>query len=146
MGRWSRFLRLAPGDQLLIVEAAILMGAIRAGLRLLPFERLRRLLARLARTTRPRPPGSSQADRVLRAVAVVGRQWPVIGTCLTQALAGQVLLARHGHPVDLRIGVTRDRAGGFVAHAWLERDGVVLIGGPEHIRYTPMPALNGLEP
>jgi Transglutaminase-like superfamily len=45
----------------------------------------------------------------------------------------------------LRIGVKRDAAGKFVAHAWLEKDGRTLIGGGAHKSYCPMPPLSGLE-
>src|SRR6266540_2459767 len=73
-----------------------------------------------------------------------GRQVSFIGTCLTQALVAHVMLSRRGHPSNLRIGVKRDVHGTFTAHAWLERDGHVLIGGEPHHNYVPMPVLNGL--
>jgi hypothetical protein len=71
---------------------------------------------------------------------------PLVRTCLTQALAAQVLLARSGDQSDLRIGVTRDSNGKFLAHAWLERQGAVLIGGDGSSDFTPMPVLKVLEP
>jgi hypothetical protein len=146
VARLSRFLRLAPRDQLLLTEAAILLASIRIGLRMLPFDKVRGLLGRLARARTTRPPDDSVRDRVLWAIEAAGRQFPAIGTCLTQALASHVLLGRLGCRANLRIGVTRDATGEFVAHAWLEKDGVVLIGGGGHTSYTPMPALNGLDP
>lgn len=48
-------------------------------------------------------------------------------TCLVQALAAQLLLTRHGHMADLQIGVSQ--AKGFEAHAWLEFEGRVVLGG-----------------
>ncbi len=48
-------------------------------------------------------------------------------TCLVQALAAQVLLTKHGHTADLQIGVSQ--AKGFEAHAWLEFEGRVVLGG-----------------
>jgi hypothetical protein len=63
-------------------------------------------------------------------------------TCLTQALAGQVLLSRHGHPASLRIGVARSAAGEFQAHAWVECHGRIVIGGAQTLsRFTPLPSL-----
>ena len=59
-------------------------------------------------------------------------------TCLVQALAGQWMLLREGYPAQLRIGVSK--AEGFEAHAWVELEGKVLIGGPEEsARFTPFP-------
>jgi hypothetical protein len=82
---------------------------------------------------------------VIWAVEAVGRRLPAIGTCLTQALSAHVLLGRIGQRSDLRIGVRRDATGTFAGHAWLEDDGVVLIGGSCHTSYAPMPGLRGLE-
>jgi len=50
-------------------------------------------------------------------------------TCLTQAMAARMLLSIYGHKADLRIGVLREDDD-LKAHAWLEKDGRVLIGGP----------------
>ena len=52
--------------------------------------------------------------------------------CLTQALAGQVLLERYGYPALVHVGVTKKAKNGtFQAHAWLESDGKVVIGESE---------------
>jgi hypothetical protein len=149
MDRLSRFLRLSRSDRTLVLQAALLLTAIRLGLSMMPFARLRSGLARLATSRRAAsclPASGDDGARIVWAVEAVGRRLPPIGTCLTQALAAHVLLARRGHRSNLRIGVTRDAGGKFVAHAWLEKDGAVLIGGGWSSHYTPMPALNGLEP
>ncbi|MBE2262957.1 MAG: lasso peptide biosynthesis B2 protein [Burkholderiaceae bacterium] len=74
---------------------------------------------------------ASLAPRIARAVSIAGRRslWPT--SCLRQALLLQVLLARQGMDSQLRIGVRNSPDEGFGAHAWVERDGQVLIGG-EH--------------
>lgn len=71
------------------------------------------------------------------AVRRVSRSVPG-ATCLTQALAAQLLLSRRGHASRLRIGVTRPADERLRAHAWLERDGVILIGGAGVAAYTPL--------
>jgi hypothetical protein len=48
--------------------------------------------------------------------------------CLVQALAARWLLARRGIASDLHIGVLKNDDA-LEAHAWLERDGRVLVGG-----------------
>jgi hypothetical protein len=53
-------------------------------------------------------------------------------TCLTQALALQVLLGRRGYASEIRVGVRRDEEGQFAAHAWLVGADRVLIGGDAH--------------
>ncbi|HEX4601145.1 MAG TPA: lasso peptide biosynthesis B2 protein [Gemmatimonadales bacterium] len=103
----------------------LLIGAVRVGLALLPFHRLRHLLAWLASGAARHP---APARRIAWAVAAAGRHLPG-ATCLIQALSAQTLLARHGHAARLRIGVARAN-GGIAAHAWLERDGQPLFGEP----------------
>ncbi len=138
MHRMRKFLRLPSTDRRLLIQSVFLLGAIRLGLWLLPFETLRRLLARVAQGT-----NRASLDRVTWAVTVAGRYVPV-ATCLTRALATQVLLGRCGHPASLRIGVVRSEEGQLQAHAWVESRGRIVLGGSEDLsRYTPLPPLEG---
>jgi hypothetical protein len=40
-----------------------------------------------------------------------------------------MLLARRGYPALLHIGVAKGKEGQFQAHAWVESEGKVVIGG-----------------
>ena len=146
--RIGKFFRLSVTEQRLLLQATILLATIRLGLFTLPFASLRSMLARLAATGNRRDdqgqPASDGVERTVWAVETVGRHFPAIGTCLTQALAAHVMLARRGHQSNLRIGVARNADGKFEAHAWLEKDNVMLIGGNGSSQFTPMPILNGL--
>jgi len=85
-------------------------------------------------------------DSVTWAVAVASRYVPLV-TCLTQALATQVLLGRCGHPASLRIGVARSERGQLQAHAWVESQGRIVFGGLKNLsHYTPLPPLEGERP
>ena len=56
------------------------------------------------------------------------------GNCLTEALTAEVLFKQFGYEPVLCIGAAKHN-GKFAAHAWLEHDQVVIVGGPEaHIR------------
>jgi hypothetical protein len=69
-------------------------------------------------------------ERLLWAIAVAGRY--VSGTtCLSLALAGRMMLNRYGYPAHIRIGVAKEHTGSFGAHAWLESEGTIVIGGQE---------------
>ena len=70
-----------------------------------------------------------ERKQLIWAVRAMGKR--VLGDkpCLTQALALQWLLRRHGEESSLQIGVRKNQDGEFAAHAWLEQDGQVLIGG-----------------
>jgi hypothetical protein len=65
-------------------------------------------------------------------------------TCLTQALAAQWLCAWFGRATTLRIGVAKGNDKPFRAHAWLESEGRVLVGGEslaeEEYAVLPLPA------
>jgi hypothetical protein len=77
-----------------------------------------------------------RARHMLWAVAAVSRRILRDRPCLTQALVGQRLLRQCGISTDLRIGVARIE-GEFQAHAWLELDDRVVLGGSSSPqRYT----------
>ena len=143
MRRLLRFAGLPWVDQRLLIKSIWLLWGMRIGLWLLPFRTLRRLSARLTRSTRLSRPGDDGAiDSVAWAVVAASRFVP--GTaCLTQALASQILLAERGVQADLHIGVARDQHG-FRAHAWVKSGDRIVGGAPEEIeQFTPLPPLEG---
>ena len=132
-----KFLSLPPADRRLLFQAALLVGAARLGLWLLPFRVVPSLLERLAWLIAQRTSTQIAAERIAWAVVAVCSYIPV-ATCLTQALAACALLARYGHPAQLRIGVARAAPGQLLAHAWVELDQQVILGGAISGRYTPL--------
>ena len=143
MTRLDKFLRLSSGDRWLLVMAAVLLAAIRIGLAVLPYRRLHGLVDRLARVSPPHtlaPP--ALPDRIAWAVTRASRAVPG-ATCLTQALAARVLLERGGHPARVRVGIGRAEGAPLVAHAWVESEGRIVLGGTDLARYTPLSALEG---
>jgi hypothetical protein len=74
-------------------------------------------------------------------VETASRRTPGLKTCLAQALAAQVLLTRRGYPALLRIGVAKGERQQLQAHAWVESEGKIVIGGSELERYTPLAVL-----
>jgi Transglutaminase-like superfamily len=144
MKRLRKFLSLTPSDRVLLINALLLLGAIRLGLKLLPFQTLRRLLARMAQPIRTlQEVEKASVDKVAWAVMVASHYIPG-ARCLAQALATQVLLERRGYSAQLRIGFTRDKGGQMSAHAWVESEGRVAIGGAGSMAlYTPLPLKEG---
>jgi hypothetical protein len=127
----ATFLALPGSDRLLLVKAAATLVAVRCALHLVSIERLRSWAGRLRQGDRP-------AARIIWSVRTAARRVPG-ATCLSSALALQRLLSSAGHPSQVHIGVARD-ASGFIAHAWLVHDGVVVIGEEEHERYVQLTA------
>jgi hypothetical protein len=133
-----RLLGLTGAERRLALSALGLLAAVRCGLWLLPFRTLYRLAEAAGRARPPAGRLPVPRERVLWAVAATARFVPR-PTCLVRALAARTLLARHGHPSELRLGVARGHGRAFEAHAWLEEDGRVLVGGPVDPRYVPLP-------
>lgn len=112
----------------MLVLATLTCLGMWGALRLVSF---RRLVRWTGTVSRERDVDRAVVDRVVRAVRAVGRHLFPARPCLPQALAARFLLARLGVPTDLRIGVRRAEEGELGAHAWLEREDEVLIGGTD---------------
>lgn len=111
-------LRHAP----LLVSALGWVCLVRLGLSLASHRALRRALLRRGRD------GDGQGDALRVAWAVHHAARVVPGaSCLTQALAAQIMLSRRRVPSVLHLGVDT-RRDGFGAHAWLEAGGRVILG------------------
>jgi len=145
-----RFLSFPWREKLLLFEVVLLLLATRVAITVLPFRFVRRYWSRLAKAKNGGQSNTQQSDidRIVWFTEAIGQRLRGIATCLTQALTAFVLLGRRGYETNLRIGVTRDDAGQFVGHAWLERGDRIVIGkaGVNLERYTSFPAFKGLEP
>lgn len=136
-----RLARRPPADLAMLGAALVLVGAVRLGLRVVSFSRLRALLAYLGRPTRDAAPDF--APRAIWAVERASRLLLPRRPCLTQALALQLLFRRRRLPAVLRIGVAKDEQGALRAHAWLESAGRIVIGGAASAQqYHALPPLS----
>jgi hypothetical protein len=109
-----------------------------------PYANVRARLAR--RVAGRRGAGETPAQRTVApaafawAVRATARRVPR-ASCLTQALALESWLAEHGVDTAVRVGVARRSDGSFEAHAWVEHEGRVLIGGvPDLDRFSVLPS------
>lgn len=133
-----KFFRLSPAERRLLLKTFLLVALVRSGLTLLPLRLLRKGASRLMVPGRVAPEEGISPERIARMVAAAAGLVPR-ATCLTQALAAQILLVRRGHDAMLRIGVARDRSGAFTAHAWIEQEGRVIVGERGYREFTPLP-------
>ena len=129
------FSSLSWADQSLLLEAALLVGIVRTALWFFPFRTVQRILFAMSKPSR----ATHSADRIVWSVMAVSPYLPR-ATCLTQALAGQALLARSGYKSRVEIGVAKDEQRRFEAHAWLVFREHVVIGGRGVEHYTPLTA------
>lgn len=141
--RFRRLAALPSSERRLLLASAGLVAGIRVALATIPTRTLLRGVERIVHRYAPRGRRRVGADRIGRGVERAGRHIPA-ATCLTQALAGRVLLALHGYPSELRVGVARDPGGTVRAHAWVECEGRIVIGGPSAATFWPFPDLRGV--
>ncbi|HVC21763.1 MAG TPA: lasso peptide biosynthesis B2 protein [Vicinamibacterales bacterium] len=136
--RLFKFLALPAADRRLLLRALVVMTGVWVTLRFRAWPAAELRLGRRTRVGAPRDPA--------RAVPIARLRWAVLtvtqavfpASCLVQALALQILLARHGWPSQLRLGVSSASGAPFGAHAWLECDGAVVIGAAP-AGFTPLP-------
>ena len=141
-----KYLHRSPLERFLLLLVVPLLLVVQLGLRLLPLQTLKRLLNQLAKVfPGGKQSGLSYPEQVVWAVTTASRRLFKDGSCLVQALVVELFFRRKDYPAELCIGITKEQGGKLVAHAWVESDGVIVIGGPESEvkRYSRLPALDG---
>jgi Transglutaminase-like superfamily len=152
MSKLHKLLRLTGSDRDLLASTFLLLGAMRLGLRILPFQILLRIIHRISHPRYQRfSEGAIGVDkmaisRIVWAVEVSTRYMPGGAKCLARALTTKVLLNRQGYTPNLRIGVTKAANGTLEAHAWIEHQGQIVIGNLVDLsRYIPLPSVEGVK-
>ena len=138
MGRVSKLIAMPPIQRWLLIKAVVLLSIVRLGLAVLPFRWARRLISRASRSS-PRPAADTATmDQILWAVETAARIVPSGHHCLSKAVTAQIFLMRRGHHAEIRYGATRQSENKFVAHAWLECDGDIVVGGNDLSQYAKL--------
>lgn len=145
MDHLRKFMALKATDRLLLTETAFLLGLTVVMLHLLPFPWVRHLLIGQGPASDSQLP-DHVASQIVRMVKTASR-YVYAASCLPQAIVTRLLLNRRGYAATLRIGVAMNGSRQLVAHAWVERDGQILIGGSDsHRRYATLPPLEKESP
>jgi len=139
MSAIQKWFKLPSLERRLVLRALPLVVSVRIGLWVLPWRWSLALTRRLSVARERRAPGTvyEVVQAVVRAAGRVPR-----ATCLTRAIATSVMLGRRGMPASIRFGVARDAGGKFIAHAWVESEGRIVVGGTTSPRrYASFPAV-----
>ena len=126
-----RWRELPAPERIAFALAGPLLVCFRLGVLLLPFRWVRATATLLAARWSPWRLSAARAGEIVESTA---RRLPGT-TCLPIALAGYVLLGWTGSAPVMRMGVSKDEVGGLEAHAWVEVDGAVAVGGAERDRF-----------
>jgi Transglutaminase-like superfamily len=129
MSSVRRFMQLSRSERVLLARTLLALLFVRLWL---PFASLERL-ERWAHPAKAQP---QALGRIVWAVRACVRTVPGT-TCLPAALVLQRLLVSAGHASELHIGVAQE-AGRLAAHAWVVREGEVLIGDDTPTSYASL--------
>lgn len=139
----DRLRRFSLAEQLLLWKVIVTFAALFLGIKVLPFRSVQQVVSWLAALPSWRlvRPVRDERAYIVWATSRLGAHFLTNKSCLVEALTVQLLFWRRGYPADLRIGVSKTDES-VIAHAWVESEGQVVIGGPESVHeYAPFPAL-----
>ncbi|WP_224545395.1 lasso peptide biosynthesis B2 protein [Mesorhizobium sp. CA16] len=125
MRNWSRLRSLSAREMLFLARCLMVVSVVRLALTLSSYNRVRSLVTGLHAR---RDASVADLRRVAWGVAAAARLVPG-ASCLTQALAGQYLLARQGTASKISIGIERGTGSELKAHAWLMSGNHIVLGG-----------------
>ena len=117
----------------MLIKVSTLLAMTRLGLSVLPYRTVQRLLDGIPQRRLHVADEAVYKRQLLWAVRTAG--WRLLGDrpCLPQALVVRRLFRQIGKPPELRIGVAKGEGGRLIAHAWVECEGEVVVGG----RHSP---------
>ncbi len=132
--RLGKFITLPLQTQWLLFKVAAVLLAIHLSLRFLPFRSVYRFASASQRSIQTRSEKEAfDEGRLIWAITRLSLQLLGQESCLRQALTGLYFFSRAGMRVSLRIGVRKGMGDAVLAHAWIERDGKVLLGGTDNL-------------
>ena len=126
--KWSALARAAPW----VLTTRVALGVV-------PWKKLSAAMDGAGAGAPERPTDVERARDTIWAVHAISRRLLPDRPCLTQALVARRLLRDCGVDATLRMGAVRRPDGGIGAHAWLERDGEVILGWTG-VEYAPFEA------
>lgn len=141
MSRLCKFAKLPRREQQFFLQSLYLLFIYRIYLNFISLHNLLKIVARKADSLLVTHPSKIEPKKMTRLISVASSLIPC-STCLSQALAGQILFAMNGHKTTLHIGVSKKPETGFEAHAWLCQNGEVVLGWlPDIRRYQELPVV-----
>jgi transglutaminase superfamily protein len=123
-----KFFHLSFAEKKVFFHALYLLVVYRIRLKISPIQDLFYRVQSNSRTIVPTISDPVSPGRIARLIAIASHFIPR-STCLSEALAGQILFASYGYKTRLHIGVAKDVENSFEAHAWLSFEEKILIGG-----------------
>lgn len=143
MRQLNKFLSLSTCERFLLGQAFLSLALVRLGMWILPFRWFKPLVHWIMTGVyRKESTPLISAAQVVKCIDRATRYSPGKTKCLARALTAKLLLQHYGYPCTLSIGVAKSGSQQPVAHAWIEHNGQVLIGGNFDLSMlTPLPPI-----
>lgn len=131
------FLSMRPREQLLVLEAFVMLGWARI-LKSKPFPKVApKLGIHMEETSRHHHKEDEPMIRsISRVIGKVSRHTPWESMCMVKAMAAMKMLERRRLESTLYMGTSRDKEGKLIAHAWLRTGPYVITGAEEAPAFT----------
>lgn len=124
---WSKWKVLSNNTKIYFLYASVTLTMIKIGLTLLPFNHFRKLFHWISSSDKKKNLKKQEIDEIVYAINTSANILPFELLCLPRALAAKFLL-RKVPSLSLEIGIEVNKDKDFEAHAWVEKDGNVIIG------------------
>lgn len=136
----KKLLKLFWQQRKILLYTCLSLNILRLMLWLFPFKVVRQQLTYVSAMWKAHSaPRLVAIDVIVWAVTIAGYYTPGGAKCLVRALTTQLLLSRYGYPHQLHIGVAMGQSQVLEAHAWIEYNGHVIIGGLTDLsRFKPL--------
>lgn len=135
------FIKLSQAEKVFFLRALLLLSVYRIRLQTSSLEDLIKLVQKKSKSPHTRKGHTLPLHQASKLIQVAVSLVP-FSTCLSNALAGQILFTTHQHATRLHIGVRNTPSTGFEAHAWLTLDGTILLGHlPDLKTYKELPSI-----
>jgi hypothetical protein len=118
---------IPAGARIKFLSAAFVLILIKTGLTFMPFSAFRRLFHWISKSETRREMTPGQIEQTVWAVNTAANVLPIDLLCLPRALATKYLL-RKVPSLSLEIGIEINPDKAFEAHAWIEKEGKIIIG------------------
>ena len=124
-------------EKVMLLYVFTVLSLVKVLLMLFPFNWF--LLPKDNLTFRKPRKGMGQADMYYRSWAIkkLSATIPLGFTCLVQALAAKWLL-KNQSDIWIHIGVRKNSADGFSAHAWVTYQQTIILGDQSNVQYEPI--------
>jgi len=130
--RWNAF---SGYEKVALLRATMTLLMIKTGLTVLPFSTFRKIFHWFSKTNRVDEISQRKIKQMVWAIESAATHLPFELLCLPRALAAKYLL-RKVPSLTLEIGVEINSSKVFEAHAWVEKNGTIIIGDwPESVSY-----------